>query len=112
MRVRLTPNPFKNARFRQELRLREGYVVISAERSDDETTTIKLWVEVNRPVIHVDMESDRSLTADATYESWRYETIELPNDRSKHDRRAMCMINYDAYPGKVFLYKDEIRLAE
>ena len=24
----------------------------------------------------------------------------------------MCMINYDAYPGKVFLYKDEIRWAE
>lgn len=112
IRIKLSPNPFENATFRQELRLREGYVVISAEGSDDETATIKLWVEVNRPVIHVDIESDRSLTAEATYESWRFETIELPNDRSKHDRRAMCMINYDAYPGKVFLYKDEIRSAE
>ena len=112
VRVRLSPNPFENARFRQELRLREGHVVIRAERPDGQTAEIKLWVEVRRPVIHVDVECDRPVTAEATYESWRTVTIELPDDRGKHDRRAMCMINYDAYPGKVYLYKDEIRAGD
>jgi len=112
VRVKLTPGPFNNGAFRQELRLREGYVLVEGALSDDTPVAIKVWVEVARPIVHLDITSDRPVTAEATYESWRTETIELPNDPSKHDRRAMCMINYDAYPGKVFLYKDEIRVHE
>ena len=111
-RIKLTPNPLENADFRQELKLREGYVLITAKQPDGKSVAIKVWVEVARPIVHFNVESDDTVTIEATYESWRTETIELPNDRSKHDRRAMCMINYDAYPGKVFLYKDEIRADE
>jgi len=109
VRVKLTPNPFANAEFRQELKLREGYVLVTAKQPGGKTCAIKVWVEIHRPIVHLDITSDNAVTAEATYESWRTEDIELPNDRTKHDRRAMCMINYDAYPGKVFLYKDEIR---
>ncbi|MCP4454840.1 MAG: hypothetical protein GY809_25560, partial [Planctomycetes bacterium] len=109
IRIRLTPNPFENGTSRQELKLREGYVLVTAKQPDGHVAEIKVWVEVARPIVHLDINSDKPVTVEATYESWRTETIELPNDRSKHDRRAMCMINYDAYPGKVFLYKDEIR---
>ena len=108
-RITLTPNPFENGSFHQELKLREGHVRISAKQPDGKSIAIKVWVEVFRPIVHLDIGSDNPVAVEATYESWRTETIELPNDRSKHDRRAMCMINYDAYPGKVFLYKDEIR---
>ncbi|MBL7133996.1 MAG: hypothetical protein ISS78_07860 [Phycisphaerae bacterium] len=112
VRVKFTPNPFKNGEYRQELKLREGHVLITAKQPDGQSVAIKVWVEVSRPVVHVDVISPKLVTVEATYESWRTETIELPNDRSKHDRRAMCMINYDAYPGKVFLYKDQIRAGE
>ncbi len=112
VRIKLTPNPFENATFRQELKLREGYVLVTAKQPDGNDVSIKVWVEVNRPVVHLDFKSDKPVTAEAVYESWRFETIELADSRSKHDRRAMCMINYDAYPGKVFLYKDEIRADE
>ena len=112
IRIGLTPNPFKNGKFRQELKLREGYMLITARQPDGNNLAIKVWVEVARPIIHLDIKSENPVMVEATYESWRTETIELPNDPSKHDRRAMCMINYDAYPGKVFLYKDEIRANE
>ena len=112
IRIRLTPNPFTNAKFKHELKLREGYVLVTAKQPDGKTCAIRVWIEVARPIVHLDISSDIPVTAEAMYESWRTEDIELPNDRSKHDRRAMCMINYDAYPGKVFLYRDEIRAAD
>jgi hypothetical protein len=110
--VRIIPDRFDGGSFRQELKLRQGYVQIDAEQPDGNAVAIKVWVEVFRPIVHVDIESDKPVTAEATYESWRTETIELPSGRSKHDQRAMCMINYDAYPGKVYLHKDRIDPAE
>jgi len=112
VRIKLDPNPFESGRFRQELKLRQGYASVTGELPDSRPLEIKVWVEVARPIVHVDVTSDAPVTVEATYESWRTETVELPNDKSKHARRAMCMINYDAYPGKVFLYKDTIRPAE
>jgi len=111
VRIKLTPNPFgKDSKFRQQLKLTQGSIEISGHSAiDNRKSTIKVWVEVHRPIVHVDIASDKPVTAEAVYEAWRLKDIELPNDRSKHMRRAMCMINYDAYPGKVWLYKDEIR---
>jgi len=112
VRVRITPNLFAKAVFRQELKLREGYVLATARQPDGKELAITIWVEVARPVVHLDIRSDTPVTAEATYESWRTEDIELPNDKSKYHRRAMCMMNCDSYEGKVFLYKDEIRAAD
>ena len=111
-RINLTPNPFANAEFRQELKLRQGYVLVSAKQPDGKSVEIKVWVEVSQPIVHLDIVSDDPITAEATYESWRSETTELTSDKSKHGRRGMCMVNYDGYPGKVFLYKDKIRPAK
>jgi len=91
IRVKLTPNPFENAKFRQELKLREGYLLVTAKQPDGNDVSIKVWVEVDRPVVHLDFKSDKPLTAEAVYESWRFETIELADSRSKHDRRAMSI---------------------
>src|SRR5215207_6977187 len=49
VRISLFPNPFKT-RFRQELKLKQGYIEING----DHNTLIKLWVEVFKPVIHVE----------------------------------------------------------
>jgi len=112
VRIRLTPNPFESGIFRQALKLREGYVSISGELPDGKPVEIRAWVEVARPIVHMDIKSDKPVKVEATYESWRTKDIELPNDPSKYDRRAMCMMNRDTYQGRVFLYKDEIRAAE
>ena len=67
-RVRLTPNPFLNASdFRQELKLNDGYVEISANG-----TTIELWADVFKPIIHLEINSKKNILSDIRYESWRY----------------------------------------
>lgn len=67
-RVRLSPNPFLNATdFRQELKLNGGYVQISANG-----TTIQLWADVLKPVIHIEMKSGKNISSEIRYENWRY----------------------------------------
>jgi len=67
-RVRLSPNPFGNAtNFRQELKLNDGYVEISANG-----TTVQLWADVFKPVIHVQIQSKQAISSEVHYENWRY----------------------------------------
>jgi hypothetical protein len=68
VRLKLSPNPFNDANFKQELRLQEGGVRISSGN-----TQINLWVDVFRPVVHVDVQSPKSVKITAAYESWRSE---------------------------------------
>jgi hypothetical protein len=111
VRVQITPNPFEGAEFGQELKLHEGCVLVTARQPDGMTCAIKVWVEVMRPIVHLDISANAPVSVAATYESWRTEDVELPNDPSKYDRRAMCM-NFDSYPGKILLHRDEIRASE
>lgn len=68
IRLRLSPNPFaRPANFRQELKLNDGYVEIAAGG-----TTIRLWADVFKPVVHVELNSRRAVTANVFYENWRY----------------------------------------
>ncbi|SHF30545.1 hypothetical protein SAMN05444405_10715 [Bacteroides luti] len=67
IRVKLTPNPFINSGFSQQLNLRKGFVDVNAGN-----TNIRLWVNVFSPVIHVDINSKEKLSAEVYYENWRY----------------------------------------
>lgn len=69
IRLRLFPNPFSSAvDFRQELKLNDGYVEISAGG-----TTVQLWADVFRPVVHLDIDSRQPVEAELFYENWRYQ---------------------------------------
>ena len=106
VRVRLTPNPFnEGAEFLQELKLREGYVEITGKNPGHFAATIKVWVEVFRPVVHVDINSDVGVHLEAQYEGWRIADRELPDDGK--NSRFGCF-SYDGYPGKVFTYTDVV----
>lgn len=71
VRVRLSPNPFNGGdSFRQELKLNEGYVEISGKKGKL-SASVKVWVDVFKPVIHVDIDGSRPVAAQAWYESWR-----------------------------------------
>lgn len=56
--------------FRQELRLQESEIVVSGRSASGSKTSIKLWCEIERPVIHVAMESDEPRTLTVSYETW------------------------------------------
>lgn len=72
VRLRLSPNPFDGGTFKQGLRLQTGDVVLSGTIGKN-TAQVHIWVDVFRPVVHVEVSSNEKLTAEASYESWRYQ---------------------------------------
>lgn len=71
LRIKLFPNPFEGNTFRQELHLDEGYVTVTGENNGVKAT-IRIWAEVLNPVVHIDINGNRRVTAEAGYENWRY----------------------------------------
>ncbi|KQB39948.1 DUF5703 domain-containing protein [Flavobacterium aquidurense] len=98
IKVTLSPNPFKdNDGFHQELKLKDGYISIAQNN-----TKIKLWVDVFKPIIHLDLESKTALQMTASYESWRYK-----NRESKG--KANNANSYKWAPqGEIITYKDSV----
>jgi hypothetical protein len=73
VRVKLSPNPFAGAKsFRQELKLREGEIQIAADAGDK----LLVWVDANRPVVHVEAQTKAPTTLQASVELWRLQPRE------------------------------------
>jgi len=108
-RLRLDPDPFAapGAVFRQELKLHEGHVEIECSALGLNGSTnrcrVRIWVEVHRPVTHVEVVSAEPVAVAASYENWRLEDEELPNGNRRHS----CM-GLSGYPGRVTLGKDHV----
>lgn len=98
VKVSLTPNPFTEGEgFHQELVLKDGYISIGQN-----DTKIKLWVDVFKPIIHLDLESENPVKMTASYESWRYK-----NRDSKG--KANNANSYKWAPqGEIVTFKDSI----
>ena len=79
VRISLSPNPFvAGAPFKQELHLREGCCEITAGEGDKKVTLI-VFVDADRPVVHVVGESAAPVSVKATIESWRTERHVIPS---------------------------------
>lgn len=67
-RIRISLSPGLNMeKFRQILHLQEGYVEIT-----DGLTSVQLWADVNKPVVHADIKSQiEKQNMAVTYENWR-----------------------------------------
>lgn len=111
IRLLLNPNPFTHeASFRQELKLSDGFIEIESCCKDGEKelkTLIKLWVEIDRPIVHIDVDADSDINVEAVYENWRTENKELLDVPDGSRERFTCF-NLEGYPGKVIRVKDEI----
>jgi len=109
VRLHLHPNPFAESAlsFRQELKLHEGFVEIQGTTSQADGTSLdvvlRIWVEVKRPIIHVEVDADTEIQVVARYENWRQEEETLSNDNRRH---SCVTINH--YPGAVTLGKDSV----
>ena len=76
VRVSLTPNPFvPTDGFLQMLRLKDGTFEVNAGSRHKKSTLI-LWVDANRPVIHVDTKCSSSTRMKVSMESWRKKSTE------------------------------------
>jgi alpha-L-fucosidase 2 len=70
VRVHLMPNVFSGPQFRQTLRLGSGDIVITAGQGDA-AQTLEVWVDANRPEIHVNASSGKPFVLQASLELWR-----------------------------------------
>jgi hypothetical protein len=106
VRLKFDPSPFgANGSFRQELKLQHGYIEISGKTPNQAGATIRIWVEVFRPVVHVDIDTDTPVSLAAQYESWRNAPRQLPADDRKSRFPCMSLVGY---PGKVTMYPDYV----
>ncbi|MES2392764.1 MAG: DUF5703 domain-containing protein [Acidobacteriota bacterium] len=73
VRVRMSPSPWVGGKgFRQTLDVRRGVVEIAAESG----AWMRVWVDANRAVIHVEYKSPVAVKAEARVELWRTEKRE------------------------------------
>jgi hypothetical protein len=80
VRLSMTPNPFaKGQPFKQELRLRDGVCEITAGESGKEVI-IKIFVDADRPVVHLLGESAAPISVKAALETWRTERRAIPKE--------------------------------
>ncbi len=101
VRVRLTPNPFDGEHFQQELKLQEGYVEVSGKKGKVRATA-KVWVDVFRPVVHVDIDGSSPVSVQTWYESWRTEPGELKGN-------ARSASSYKWAAPKVPVFPDSVK---
>ncbi len=73
VRVRLTPNPFAApAAFAQTLKLETGEIQIHGGG-----TVARIWVDANRPVVHLEVETEAPVQLEAKSELWRTKEYHL-----------------------------------
>ncbi|MBS7564916.1 hypothetical protein KHS38_10910 [Mucilaginibacter sp. Bleaf8] len=71
VRLKMMPNPFAGQNFRQELSLKNGDIIIEG-KSGNLNAKLNIWVDVHRPVIHIELQSNKPVIAEAGYENWRF----------------------------------------
>lgn len=107
VRVHLTPNPFiKGLPFKQELKLRQGEMIIQAGEVDSEIT-IRVWVDANNPVVQVEAESRKKFEMQVNFETWRETGYKLESttvsDMLNFDNHTTTTpVEYDPYPTIVY----------
>lgn len=104
VRVRLSPNPLAGE-VRQELLLRDGSVVVSG-RAAGASVNIRVWVDVFRPVVHLEVDGSRVLGAEVTYESWRYADRVMEGKANNANSYKWAWKH--APGGRVVTYRDSI----
>ncbi len=90
-RFRISLSPGLDMRyFQQILHLNDGYVEVT-----DGLISVKIWADVYKPVVHVDVESMREkVVVAATYENWRTRDVTL-----SHRARFQTSYKFSAPPG-------------
>ena len=113
VRLNLEPNPFAEGGiyFSQSLMLREGHVEIHGAQVRPDGSVfvvgIRIWAEIERPIIHAEVIASDEVQVRAIYENWRIEDQPMP-----HGDRRRSFFTLDQYPGEVTLSKDAIEHVE
>ncbi|WP_298477092.1 DUF5703 domain-containing protein [uncultured Maribacter sp.] len=117
LRIKMDPSPFsqdgKDLEFEQELDLKTGAVLIHG-KSKVNNAKIRIWSEVHKPMIHVELESSQKSKVSAIFESWRNEKQLIPisdvgnGGGGGRDYNRWGCYGYVSYKGDVYAYPDHI----
>ena len=92
VRVHIAPNPFAGAAdFKQVLRLEDSSIVISSGAN-----VVTVWIDANRPVIHVEAKLEHPATMQAKLELWRTKTH--PYNEPSPDKGGLFEMGDHAIP--------------
>jgi alpha-L-fucosidase 2 len=92
VRVHIAPNPFAGAAdFQQVLRLENGSIEIKSGAN-----VVLVWIDANRPVIHVEAKLEHPATMQARLELWRTKTH--PYNESSPDKGGLFEMRDHAIP--------------
>ena len=80
VRLRFTPSLVVQP-FRQELQIRKGVIEIQSGTGDQQSI-IRLWVDANRPVIHIEGESQQESEAQVGLYVWRTADCDMQKESS------------------------------
>ena len=80
VRVRLAP-ALATQPFRQELQLQNGQIVIQGGAKGSETK-LRVWVDANNPIIHVECDSKQISTAEVSLNVWRKADHDMQHNNS------------------------------
>lgn len=103
IRVKLSPNPFEGKNFKQELSLQTGAVNIEGSHNGIRAN-VNVWVDVFRPVIHVEVNANKAIETEAAYESWR--TEDRPTKGKENNQGSWKWANRP----DIKTYKDQIEV--
>jgi len=93
IRIKLSPNPFQPGQtFRQTLRLRTAEIEIDAGR-----VHLRIRVDANSPVIHIETEGNAPFEIEASLEMWRTSPRAIPTQTSDMFKNLAAK-NSDPHP--------------
>ena len=81
VRVKFDPPLAVKESFRQELKLRDGSLLIES-KIQNSPLKIRLWVDANRPVIHIEGESKQDIQAQVGLSVWRTKDLDMQKESS------------------------------
>ena len=101
VKIDLTPNPLVN--IRQELKLKNGLIEIDGNNGGLNARTL-VWVEVDKPDIHIEISASQKITVKAEYQYWRFDKFPISS--------RWVVPSYIDYPGNdVYWYPDTVKTA-
>jgi hypothetical protein len=109
VRIRLSPNPFRGGDFRQELLLQDGGILVSG-KTGNLAARAQIWVDVHRPVIHIELSGNQPVQAETIYESWRTKDREMTG--KANNGNSYKWTGKQAPGGKVITRRDSIRFQD
>lgn len=74
VKIDFTPNPFAN--IRQGLKLKNGLINIDGKNGKLHAQA-RIWVEVDKPEIHIEIKANNKISAKAEYQFWRFDKFPI-----------------------------------